>query len=395
MSGGDGADEAGGQPFDGADTYSGGSGVDYMSYAALPDSVEVSLDGVANDGAAGEADNIGVFQDVEDVFGGQGDDRLIGNAAGNFLYGEYGDDEIIGGPGDDRLYGGDGADRILALDNVLANDTTDGGYSPMDLCTSDTRGVVADMTASTQQAAATTPPAPPELHRGRDAILRPRRRPSHVGRMHVMRILVLELVAVALLAAVALSPLAALAVVAVAVPLLVVTFGRIQGHWWLERRALARGYRRRRRGRPAPSVDPRLSALRALAPNLGVQTVRAADGSQVGVGRDDAGWFAVAAVLPATPMSDEPGAHLPLDLLIPVLAETAQPGAILQVVRQTIAAPGLAVDPDSPVGQSYRLLLANTGPLPLDQTTWVAVRRAWVSRCAMPGSCARCSTRRR
>jgi type VII secretion protein EccE len=57
-----------------------------------------------------------------------------------------------------------------------------------------------------------------------------------------------------------------------------------------------------------------------------------------------------------------------------VLTETAQPGAILQVVRQTIAAPGLAVDVDSPVGQSYRQLLGSAGPLPLNQTTWVAVR---------------------
>jgi len=189
-----------------------------------------------------------------------------------------------------------------------------------------------------------------------------------------MRIIVLELVALALLAAVALSPVAAVAVVVVAAPLLAVTFGRLQGHWWLERRALVRGYRRRRRQRPLPKADPRLSALQLLAPNLAVQTVRAADGSQVGVGRDDAGWFAVAAILPATPMSDEPGAHLPLDRLVSVLTEVAQPGAILQVVRQTVAAPGLAIDPDSPVGQSYRQLLASTGPLPLDQTTWVAVR---------------------
>src|SRR5688572_30142902 len=101
------------------------------------------------------------------------------------------------------------------------------------------------MTASTQQAPATNPAAPAALHRGREAILLPRRRPSHLGRMHVVRILVLELVAVALLASAAYNLVLAAAVAVVAVPLLVVTFGRLQGHWWLERRALARGFRRR------------------------------------------------------------------------------------------------------------------------------------------------------
>src|SRR5688572_16773643 len=116
------------------------------------------------------------------------------------------------------------------------------------------------MTASTQQAPATNPAAPSALHRGREATLLARRRPSHLGRMHVVRILVLELVAVALLVAAAHSLVAAAVVVGVAVPLLVVTFGRLQGHWWLERRALARGYRRRRRRRLLPTADLRLSA---------------------------------------------------------------------------------------------------------------------------------------
>jgi Ca2+-binding RTX toxin-like protein len=134
LSGGEGADKA--ESDHGADAYSGGSGLDSISYSGRQGRVEVSLDGLANDGEAGEGDNIGVFGDVEDVTGGSGDDKLIGNAAENELSGDYGDDEIIGGPGADRLNGDDGADRILALDNVANNDTVDGGRQ-VDLCTSD------------------------------------------------------------------------------------------------------------------------------------------------------------------------------------------------------------------------------------------------------------------
>jgi Ca2+-binding RTX toxin-like protein len=134
LSGGEGADYA--KSDDGADAYSGGSGLDSISYSSRGDRVEVSLDGLANDGEAGEGDNIGVFGDVEDVTGGSGDDKLIGNAAENLLSGSWGDDEIIGGPDADHLNGGDGADRILALDNVANNDTVDGGKD-IDLCTSD------------------------------------------------------------------------------------------------------------------------------------------------------------------------------------------------------------------------------------------------------------------
>lgn len=49
----------------GADGLSGGPGHDSVSYEGAP--VDVTLDGVANDGAAGENDN--VLLDTEDVYG--------------------------------------------------------------------------------------------------------------------------------------------------------------------------------------------------------------------------------------------------------------------------------------------------------------------------------------
>ncbi|HYE45732.1 MAG TPA: hypothetical protein VEA44_08150, partial [Caulobacter sp.] len=47
-----------------------------------------------------------------EVFGGLGDDALLGGANADYLAGEMGDDVILGGGGDDTLEGGPGADLI-------------------------------------------------------------------------------------------------------------------------------------------------------------------------------------------------------------------------------------------------------------------------------------------
>ncbi|MBS1870106.1 MAG: hypothetical protein JSS99_10605 [Actinobacteria bacterium] len=111
LSGGAGNDELDGGP--GADILNGGPGSDVVSYSGtLP--VKVTLDGVANDGTAGEGDNVG--SDVEDIFGGDGDDKLVGSRAANTIDGGAGDDTIDGGAGSDRIYGGAGNDTIDARD---------------------------------------------------------------------------------------------------------------------------------------------------------------------------------------------------------------------------------------------------------------------------------------
>ena len=110
---GPGDDELDGGP--GADVLNGGDGVDVVSYSgAAP--LTVTLDGAADDGAAGEGDNVG--GDVEDIIGADGDDKLLGNAAANTLDGGAGDDRITGGAGADMLVGGDGSDTIDARDGV-------------------------------------------------------------------------------------------------------------------------------------------------------------------------------------------------------------------------------------------------------------------------------------
>ncbi|MFL5909667.1 MAG: lytic murein transglycosylase [Gaiellaceae bacterium] len=95
---------------DGADTFNGGSGTDRVSYASRTGAVTASIDDVANDGAAGEGDN--VKPDVENLMGGQGADALTGGSGANLLQGLAGDDTLNGGAGDDTFDGGPGADSI-------------------------------------------------------------------------------------------------------------------------------------------------------------------------------------------------------------------------------------------------------------------------------------------
>ena len=79
--------------------------------------VVLSLDGVRNDGEDGELDDIG--SDVENLEGGEGNDSLTGNTAGNYLAGGAGNDVLDVGPADaayDSLSGGEGDDIIRTRD---------------------------------------------------------------------------------------------------------------------------------------------------------------------------------------------------------------------------------------------------------------------------------------
>lgn len=55
---------------------------------------------------------IGPNSIIENAYGGSGNDRLIGNTAGNTLLGYAGADNLNGGSGNDRLFGGAGADVL-------------------------------------------------------------------------------------------------------------------------------------------------------------------------------------------------------------------------------------------------------------------------------------------
>lgn len=116
----------------GADNLSGGLGNDTATYSSRTSGVNVTLDGVSNDGQANERDN--VQPDIETIVGGSGNDTLTGNALANNLQGNGGNDTLIGGDGNDTLTGGSGADSLKGgngNDKLLGKDGTkdvlDGG----------------------------------------------------------------------------------------------------------------------------------------------------------------------------------------------------------------------------------------------------------------------------
>jgi hypothetical protein len=100
----------------GGDSFVGGTGSDLLNYAARKTSVTVTLDGVANDGGAGENDNAGT--DVENVTGGTKGDSITGNqTSGNTFKGGKGVDTLSaqdGISGNDTLVGAAGADTCIA-----------------------------------------------------------------------------------------------------------------------------------------------------------------------------------------------------------------------------------------------------------------------------------------
>jgi large repetitive protein len=100
-----------------------------ISYHGYRGPVNVSLDGVANDGAPGEHDNV---VNVGAVIGTNYNDKLTAGSAGMSLFGGPGNDvltggpgsdDLVGGPGDDTLTGGTGADGLVCgLGNDIVTD---------------------------------------------------------------------------------------------------------------------------------------------------------------------------------------------------------------------------------------------------------------------------------
>jgi Ca2+-binding RTX toxin-like protein len=152
LTGGAGNDTLNGGP--GKDDMFGGSGEDTATYVSRTTPVTVTLDGLANDGAVGEHDNV-VAEDVKggarnDSLAGDGgpnslsgtndNDTIDGDGGNDVLAGGPGNDTVLGGPGDDQLSGGTGIDILRGLDgndSLFARDATadgeldcDGGSSP-------------------------------------------------------------------------------------------------------------------------------------------------------------------------------------------------------------------------------------------------------------------------
>jgi Ca2+-binding RTX toxin-like protein len=112
--GGEGNDYAEGEDEDeeGRDILAGGPGdSDYVEYYGRAP-VTMTLNNQADDGRAGEGDNLSGFEGLE---GGDGADTIVGDASNNLLIGNGGNDTMTGGPGSDQFFGEGGDDVLLAL----------------------------------------------------------------------------------------------------------------------------------------------------------------------------------------------------------------------------------------------------------------------------------------
>jgi Ca2+-binding RTX toxin-like protein len=91
----------------GSDTLIGNEGLDGVAYLEAASGVTANL--ATGMGTAGEA-NGDIYTGIENLYGSQFDDVIMGDDGDNRLSGSSGDDILIGGLGEDALFGGDGFD---------------------------------------------------------------------------------------------------------------------------------------------------------------------------------------------------------------------------------------------------------------------------------------------
>jgi Ca2+-binding RTX toxin-like protein len=109
----------------GDDSLSGSTGTDWVYYSTRATTVMVTANSVAGDGEVAIGENDNVSSTVENIFGGSGNDHLVGNTAANVINGYNGSDHIYGGSGADTLSGGAGARDIIY--GEAGADSIDGG----------------------------------------------------------------------------------------------------------------------------------------------------------------------------------------------------------------------------------------------------------------------------
>lgn len=105
----------------GADSLRGGDGIDYARYDdANYGNLVLSLANAAQNQGTGAAGDL--YNGIEGIIAGAGNDRIGGNGFVNFLYGLGGNDIIAGNGGNDSLFGGAGLDTFVF--NTALNATT-------------------------------------------------------------------------------------------------------------------------------------------------------------------------------------------------------------------------------------------------------------------------------
>jgi Ca2+-binding RTX toxin-like protein len=97
---------------DGADAFAGGSGADdTVTYSIRTDEIVAEIGGPID-----PIENDDIQSDIENLIGGQVDDRLVGDGDANRLEGGPGDDQLFGS----RATGPDGADELVGGTSGLA-----------------------------------------------------------------------------------------------------------------------------------------------------------------------------------------------------------------------------------------------------------------------------------
>ncbi len=99
----------------------GGSGQDTLDYSLSTGGVDVNLATGVGSGGDAEGDT---YTSIENVFGSNYGDTIVGNSSDNVLFGGEGNDQLFGGGGDDIVDGQAGND-IIAL--TSGSSTAEGG----------------------------------------------------------------------------------------------------------------------------------------------------------------------------------------------------------------------------------------------------------------------------
>jgi Ca2+-binding RTX toxin-like protein len=109
----------------GADIMDGGEGTDTVAFlsAGLGVTITLGAPGAQTTGSGGDAQGDKI-KNFENIIGGDGNDKLTGNALNNRLFGTKGNDTLSGVAGNDILNGAEGKDTI---DGGAGDDFIDGG----------------------------------------------------------------------------------------------------------------------------------------------------------------------------------------------------------------------------------------------------------------------------
>ena len=105
-------------------------GIDTLNVAAVTSGSTIDLRSGATSTIAGKALTIAAGTVIENAYGGDGADLIIGNSSANKLYGARGNDTLEGGAGNDTLDGGDGNDiaRFSGNQSRYTITAENGGY---------------------------------------------------------------------------------------------------------------------------------------------------------------------------------------------------------------------------------------------------------------------------